>query len=207
MVEPRSLKPVEPPQDMTTSPDSVQREASRGPSGDERPATPTPSPVSIWRVLVCGRRPRNTLIRILVLVAVTFCLFKWVLFPVRITGISMEPTLHNGSIRIVNRLAYLYHPPQHGDIVSVGELGRPGMLMKRIIALPGETYAMRDGQLFINGQRYDEPYVVNRRPWNLPPFTLAADEYLVIGDNRGMNQQDHYFGRTERRYIVGRMLF
>lgn len=79
--------------------------------------------------------------------------------------------------------------------------------MKRIIALPGETYSMRDGQMFINGKPLAEPYVVYRAPWQIAPVTLGADEYLVIGDNRGMDQRDHYFGRTERRFIIGKVLF
>jgi signal peptidase I len=119
----------------------------------------------------------------------------------------MEPTFRDGSIRIVNRLAYRFGDPRRGDIVSIGELGKPNMLMKRVVALPGETYSMRRGQIYINGEPFEEPYVVERRPWNLPPVKLAEDEYLVIGDNRSMDQQDHYFGRTERRYIVGKVLF
>jgi len=163
--------------------------------------------VSLWIAILIGRRPRATLVRIVVLVTLTFAAFHWILVPVRVTGISMEPTLHDRSIKIVNRLAYRNRDPQRGDIVSIGELGKPGMLMKRIVALPGETYSMRGGQLFIDGRRQEEPYVVNRAAWLIEPVTLAEQEYLVIGDNRGMNQRDHYFGRTERRFIVGKVLF
>lgn len=164
-------------------------------------------PLTGVRAVVFGRQPRATLIRIVVLVAVTFVLFKWVLLPVRVTGISMEPTLHDRSIKIVNRFAYRNTEPQRGDIVSIGVIGQPDMLMKRIIALPGETYSMRHGQLFINNEPLDEPYVINRAPWNMPPETLGSNEYLVIGDNRGMRRSDHYHGRTERRFIVGKVLF
>jgi len=158
--------------------------------------------------LIFGRRPRATLIRILVLVAVVFVLVKWVILPVRVTGISMEPTFHDGAIKVVNRLAYRWHEPQRGDIVSIGEIGGGrDMFMKRIVALPGETYSMRNGQMYINGEHLEEPYVVNRAPWQIPPIMLGPDEFLVIGDNRGMHQRDHYFGRTERRYIVGKVLY
>lgn len=174
--------------------------------GKERAVAPHVSK-SVWQVITFGRKPRRTLLRIIALVATCFVVFGWILFPVRITGISMEPTLHDHSIRLVNRLAYRYSNPKRGDIVSIGELGRPGMLMKRIIALPGETYFMRDGQMYINGEALIEPYVVYRAKWELPPTTLGPDEYLVIGDNRGMAERDHYFGRTERRYIIGKELF
>lgn len=167
----------------------------------ERPAVP------LWRIIILGRNPRATGFRIVVLVALCFSAFHWMLFPVRITGISMEPTLHDQSIKIVNRLAYRRTDPQRGDIVSIGEYGKPDMLMKRIIALPGETYAIKRGQVFIDGNPLDEPYVVHRAAWEVPPVTLGPDEYLVIGDNRGMDQHDHYFGRTDRRYIIGKLAF
>ena len=172
------------------------------------PADPAAEkPVGLAQRLVFGRRPRSTLIRILVFVTLVFVLFKWVFFSVRVTGISMEPTLRDGDIKLVNRRAYRSALPRRGDIVSVGELGKPGMLMKRIIALPGETYSMRNGLLNIDGQPVQEPYVVNRAPWQLIPVTLGPDEFLVIGDNRGMDQQLHTFGRTERKYIVGKVVF
>lgn len=159
------------------------------------------------RALLYGRRPRATLIRIVLLVATTFALFNWVLLAVRVTGISMEPTFRDRSIRIVNRLAYRRSEPQRGDIVSVGVLGQPGMLMKRIIALPGETCSMQEGQVFVNGKPLDEPYVVYRAPWYMSPETLGPDEYLVIGDNRGMPRSEHYHGSTQRRFIVGKVLY
>ncbi len=168
---------------------------------------PASHEVGWLRAVMVGRRPRATMARILLLLGTTFILFKWILLPVRVTGISMEPTFHNQSIKIVNRLAYRWSDPQRGDIVSIGEVGQPDMLMKRIIALPGETYSMRNGQLFINGAPVDEPYVINRAPWNMPRETLGPDEFLVIGDNRGMRRSDHYHGRTERRFIVGKVLF
>jgi len=161
---------------------------------------------SWWARAIFGRRPRATLIRILVLVLVTFVLFKWFLFPVRVTGISMEPTLHNGQIKLVNRAAFRKSEPHRGDIVSIGEIGRPGY-MKRIVALPGETWAIRDGYVYIDGTLLDEPYVVHRAPWQRAPSTLSPEEYLVIGDNRGMDQRSHTYGPTERRFIIGKLLF
>lgn len=176
-------------------------------ASDVPSAAPVEKADSLSRRLVFGRRPRSTLIRILILVALVFVLFRWVIFSVRVTGISMEPTLRDGRIKLVYRLAYRSSSPQRGDIVSIGELGKPDMLMKRVIALPGETYSMRDGLLSIDGRTFEEPYVINRARWQLPPVTLGPDEFFVIGDNRGMSQQNHTFGRTERKYIVGKVIF
>lgn len=71
------------------------------------------APIPYWRVVVFGRRPRATLARILVLITLCFVAFHWMLFSVRVTGISMEPTFHNRSIRIVNRMAYRHADETH----------------------------------------------------------------------------------------------
>src|SRR5229473_1149574 len=127
------------------------------------------APSSRWwmRVLV-GRRPRRTLARILVLSLTSFVVFKFVLRPIRVTGISMEPTYHDGRVNFVNRLAYRFAEPQRGDVISIAIAGESIMYMKRIIALPGETIAIKAGDLMINGQLQPEPYVKNRLPWEIP---------------------------------------
>ena len=116
------------------------------------------------QVLTIGRRPKNTLIRIAVLAVTCFVTFKFVLLPIRIDGISMLPTYHSGQVNCINRLAYLRHEPQRGDIVSVRFAGHSVMLMKRIIGLPGETVSFREGQAYINGKLLAEPYVKTARP-------------------------------------------
>lgn len=154
-----------------------------------------------------GGNTRFTMIRVGVLVVACFILFRWILLPIRVDGISMEPTYHNGRLNFVNLLAYRFHEPDRGDVVSIGELGNREMYMKRIIVKPNETYAIRDGQVFIDGQPLDEPYVIFREKWNFAPTRLGPREYLVIGDNRGMAIDAHYFGRVERRHIVGKVVF
>ena len=84
------------------------------------------------RVVVLGRNSRLTFIRIGILVVTCFILFGFVLLPVRITGISMLPTLKNGSVNCVNRLAYVLHQPQRGDIVSIP------VLVRRLVRIPDD---------------------------------------------------------------------
>lgn len=79
------------------------------------------------------------------------------------------------------------------------------MLLKRIVALPGETIAFVNGRILINGKILDEPY--ERRlecDWNIPPETLSTDEYYVVGDNRTMPAKDHTKGRCKRGQIIGK---
>lgn len=168
-------------------------------------ATSKPRP-GLARVIVIGRNPRNTLIRILVLVAVCLVVFNFILLPIRVTGISMLPAYKDRSVNCVNRLAYLRHEPRRGDVVSIRYAGIHLMLMKRIVGLPGETVAFEDGHVFINGKPLDEPYEKSSCDWNVSPEKLGANEYFVVGDNRTMSAEDHLKGKVPRERIVGKVL-
>ena len=163
------------------------------------------------QVVTIGRRPRNTLIRIAVLVVVCFVTFKFVLLPIRIEGISMQPTCHDHQIGCVNRLAYLHHEPRRGDIISVrfskpDGLGNPSiMYMKRIIGLPGETVTFHGGHAYINGQLLDEPYIKFSCDWEHEPIQCGPGQYYVVGDNRSMPFEFHEQGRAERDRIIGKL--
>jgi signal peptidase I len=168
-------------------------------------ATSKPRP-GVARVIVIGRNPRNTLIRILVLVAVCLVVFNFILLPIRVTGISMLPTCKDRSVNFVNRLAYSRHEPRRGDIVSIRYAGIHLMLMKRIIGLPGETIAFENGRVMIDGKPLAEPYEKWNCVWTLPPEKIGINEYFVVGDNRTMPAELHTFGRVERERIVGKVL-
>ena len=159
------------------------------------------------RRFVFGRHPRRTLVRVLVLAALSFITFRWVLIPVRAEGISMEPTYRSGSLKLLNQLAYRYRKPERGDIVGIKLAGPHVLYVKRIIALPGERILISHGQVYINGAPLAEPYVRNRRAWDIREVALTAREYYVIGDNRGMRAADHDFGRVDVSRILWRVLF
>jgi signal peptidase I len=158
------------------------------------------------RVLTIGRRPKATLVRVLVLIGGCGIVFGFCLVPIRIDGISMLPTYHTGQINFVNRLAYLRHEPRRGDLVSIRYAGRSVMLMKRIIALPGETIAFVNGRAHINGQPLAEPYVKLPCAWNTDPIPCGPDQYYVVGDNRSMAFELHTQGRADRERIIGKLL-
>lgn len=148
-----------------------------------------------------------------------------------IPSASMEPQLHVGDRVVVSKLAYRFHDPNRGDVVvfdsptaprrdggsfpgnvlrdvleGVG-LRRPGdeELIKRIIALPGETVEARDGRVFIDGRELVEPY--------LPPGITTSDfaprivpdgMLWMMGDNRGNSMDSRTFGFVKESAIVGR---
>jgi signal peptidase I len=163
------------------------------------------------RVVLIGRNWKLTLARLIVFVVTAFVVFRFVLLPVRVEGISMLPTYRNGSVNFLNRLAYLQRGPQRGDVVGI-RLSDPGimwpsiMYLKRVIGLPGETVAFVNGHVLIDGHILDEPYEKDDYDWNLPPVKLGPTQYFVVGDNRSMPSEFHTFGKVERDHIVGKAI-
>jgi signal peptidase I len=162
--------------------------------------------VSLQRVLF-GRNPRRTTVRILVLAAISFSLFRWVLIPVRTDGVSMMPTYESGSLRLVNKLSFRGGKrPDRGDIVAIKLAGPHVLYVKRIVGLPGERIAVAGGLVQVNGHPLLEPYVQRRKPWDYNEVTLGPREYFVIGDNRSAVSRGD-FGRVDASRIVGKLLF
>jgi signal peptidase I len=170
--------------------------------GEGRPANEVPW----WQTVAFGRRPERTLLRILVLVVVSVLVFKFMLLPIRVQGPSMLPTYSDHGVNFVNKLAYMFHEPERGDVVAIRLSGEHVMYMKRIIGKPGETVRFHHGHAFINGNRLDEPYVKNPCDWEQEPRTLGPSEYYVVGDNRSMPIRDHEQGKAARERIVGKVL-
>jgi len=159
------------------------------------------------RKLFFGAHPKRTVTRVVALVVLSFVIFKFVVLPIRVSGVSMFPAYKDGQILLVNRLAYSRNDPQRLDVVAVRIPGFHTVLLKRIIGLPGETVAIRRGDVIINGQKLEEDYVKARLPWHEDSTKLGDNEYLIIGDNRAMSQNDHDHGICFRREILGKVFF
>lgn len=157
--------------------------------------------------LVVGSHPRRTIVRVVVLILVSAVTFGWILVPLRAEGISMLPTYESGTLHFVNRLSYIAGSPARGDIIAIRLAGARVFYVKRVIGLPGERIHIVDGTIHVNGAPLSEPYVKNRRRWNVDEVALTSQEYFVMGDNRGMNAADHDFGRAHRSRIAGRVVF
>jgi len=146
------------------------------------------------------------LVRIITIIAVGYVIFSFVLIPEIIVGASMEPTYFRRGFTFCWRGKYLFSEPKRGDIVII-RFTKDLSLLKRIIALPGDTISIKDGTLYLNGSAKKEDYVKNPCDWNLRPKTIAPGHIYVIGDNRSMSIRKHKFGEIKKKYINGAPLW
>ena len=115
----------------------------------------------------------------------------------------MEPNLKDGQI-VVSEPIEEVSSLQRGDIIILE--WNEESLMKRLIALPGESIEIRQGSILINGKVYDEPYDVIPPDYDLESAKLGVNEYFVLGDNRNESRDSHNFGPITGEMIKGRVL-
>ena len=147
------------------------------------------------------------LIRVCSVAIFAYLFFGYLCIPLRIQGSSMEPTYQDGSFNFCWRLNFLFSRPKRADVVAVRFAGSRVMLLKRIVALEGEQVEFRDGRLFVDGQPLHEPYVVSPCNWNLPPRYVEKESVYVVGDNRNMPIERHYFGQAALNRVIGVLLW
>ena len=145
---------------------------------------------------------------------------------------SMEPTVKVEDRLVVNKLAYglripltqmwltRFVDPSPGEVVVLDSPSSGPVLLKRVIAGPGDLIAVRKGRIYLNG----EPQPVRKEADGLHeqlsnrdhlvmlthgggpdfgPVRIPPDKFLVIGDNRGLSRDGRYFGLVERKTILG----
>lgn len=156
---------------------------------------------------IVGANPARTAARVGGLVLGAVLLVTYGILPVRGSGPSMLPTIQDGQLMIVGRLSYRLRQPRRGELVAVRLEDDRAVLIKRIVASPGDRLAMAAGIVSVNGVEIAEPYVSLRNPWQIAEFTLGADEYFVVGDNRGMPMELHTMGRVARDRLIGPVLW
>ena len=163
-----------------------------------------------------------------VLIALTIRSFIFEL--VRVDGSSMNDTLENGEIMFVTKFDYgstwLTLPwqddetkeqakritiggnPQRFDVVICRYPGRGGTnFVKRVVGLPGDTVQLIGGYLYVNGEKYDEPYIEDQYRTgylnNFGPYTVPEGCYFVMGDHRNSSNDSRSVGALSRDMIIG----
>ena len=150
------------------------------------------------------------LIAIVLVILIRMFIFK----PFIVEGPSMQPNFHTGERLIVSEWIYHLRHPQRGEIIVFhAKDGRD--FIKRVIALPGETIAIKDGQIYVNGTILDEPYIqaaideykqLNGLEYNTDYIeeTVPANNVFVMGDNRVNSSDSRMIGTISYDKIIGR---
>ncbi len=123
--------------------------------------------------------------------------------PAAVSGSSMESTLNNHDLVIINKLVYRIKPIERFDIVVVNNDEDNDRIIKRVIGLPNETIEYKDNKLYINGKlietklsfEYTDDFKVETK----------EDEYFVLGDNRDVSKDSRMLGSFNKKDIVGRV--
>jgi signal peptidase I len=163
--------------------------------------------------------PYGVGVRLLVLVTVAgvlaLCLRTFVVEPFWIPSESMESTLHgctgcNDDRLLVDKLSYKLHGVHRGDVVvfhrPAGVNAAENVLIKRVVALPGETVSGHDGAVWIGSRRLDEPYVNGgcHGTQEFAPSLVPSGAVFVMGDNRCDSTDSRVFGPIRQSSIIGR---
>jgi signal peptidase I len=133
---------------------------------------------------------------------------RFVVTAVIIQGRSMTPTLQDGERYYLNRWRYLFVAPDRGDLVVIKDPGHSDYAVKRIVGKPNDWLNIRDGKIFLNGRRLDEPYLASGTLTDVPDhkekwIQLGEDQYYVLGDNRKASEDSRYYGVVRREHILG----
>lgn len=125
-----------------------------------------------------------------------------------IDGPSMQPNLYYDQRVMIEKVTYHFvHGPRRGDVVTFDVPGEETSLIKRVVALPGETVKVRDGQVFIDGELLKEPWTTQLGGPNYPSTLVPPLHVFVLGDNRPSSRDSRYFGPVSLEQIIGRALF
>lgn len=125
----------------------------------------------------------------------------------RFSGVSMEPTVSNGSYILAHKQAYQQHLPQRGDVVIFKfPLSPTEMLAKRIVGLPGEVVTINQGQVSIDGIPLNDPYISTQASYS-GEWKIADGQYFVLGDNRANSNDSKDWGLLPSENILAKAVW
>ncbi len=184
------------------APERAQPEDGSQALPEQHPVKRTPARRSIM----------ETVWTVVIALALALLIRQFVVESFVVQGVSMLPNLQNGEHLLVNKFIYDLHPPRIGNVIVF--LPPPAAhtnqdFIKRVIAVPGDTVAVRHGQVYVNGRLQPHPYLPSSYLGGpaFPQETVPPGYVFVLGDNRKVSDDSRYFGFVPIRNIRGQAEF
>src|SRR5438045_2100817 len=170
-----------------------------------------------WRIAI------DWIVTIAGAIAIVFAIKQWVVNPYRIPSSSMEPTLHCAGEQgcearlsdrvLANRFIYRFRDPRRGEIIVFTTPpaaktrcgGQGGTFVKRLIGLPGESWSERNGYVYIDGKKLNEPDIKaeRRHTETHAAVKIPKGMYFMMGDNRAESCDSRVWGAVPRKNLIG----
>ena len=135
----------------------------------------------------------------LIIIIIVLLIKTFIFTLVRVNGSSMDKTLHEGNIMLLNLLD---NDITREEIVVADKSVEGSLIIKRVIGLPGEKISCKDGVIYINNKKYKDPYAYGNTD-DFKEIVLKDDEYFLLGDNRLVSLDSRYFGPVPKKAIMG----
>jgi len=137
--------------------------------------------------------------------------------PRYIPSLSMFPTFEINDQLAVEKVTKWYQPFERREVVvfnppklfwELSDRAPDGeAVIKRVVAVAGDTVEVQQGTLYVNGERQDEPYTAEKAAYSLPLLTVPPGNVFVLGDNRNHSFDSHYWGFLPTKNIIGHAIF
>lgn len=154
------------------------------------------------------------IVEILITLLVAFTLVYFIGMRTSVVGQSMSETLDSGDAILVNRFIYKVTNPKPNDIIVFLPNGneKSHYYVKRVIGVPGDTVQIIDGEVYVNGELFEEEIdaaAIEEAGLADEEITLGQDEFFVLGDNRNNSEDSRYanIGNIKKEYIIGKAWF
>lgn len=157
---------------------------------------------------------------LVIAMSIFLVVYLFVMQPHQVNGQSMVPNFQNGEYLLTDKVSYKIGEPQRGDVIvfhapetAQCPKGTGCDFIKRILAVPGETVAVKNDSIIVNGQPINESYIPSDYETQAGLFmkdrviTLGPNEYFAVGDNRPHSSDSRAWGPIHKNDIVGKAFF
>ena len=140
-----------------------------------------------------GEEIKDWVVSIVIAVVLAMIIRTFVVELYLVDGPSMRPTLQHAQRLVVNKFIYHFRAPEKGEVLIFRYPKDPSRdFIKRVIAVPGDTIEIKDGNVFVNGELQNEDYILSKCRGDYPKSTIPEGHIFVMGDNRN-NSEDSRF--------------